>query len=130
MTASTTVAAEVLVVEDERLAREALKALLERQGYHVAAAANGREALNFLRTHQLPAVILLDLMMPVMNGWEFRKEQRRDPALASVPVVICSGAGDVRAEADLIAAVGCLQKPVGPEQLADIVGHYCALRRN
>ena len=68
---------------------------------------------------QLPSrVILLDLVMPVMNGWEFRREQRRDPALAAIPVVICSSTDNIRAEANLIGADGFLEKPVEPDELA------------
>src|SRR5919206_1695644 len=80
---------EVLVVEDDFAIRETLRELLEDEGYRVAWAANGKEAL--ARLHErAPRVILLDLMMPVMDGWEFRVAQQRDPALASIPVVVIS----------------------------------------
>jgi CheY-like chemotaxis protein len=126
MVAVTATDADVLVVEDDGLVREKMGALLETRGYRVAAAGNGREALNYLRTHPAPHVILLDLMMPVMNGWAFRKEQRHDPALAGIPVLVCSGAGDVQAEADLIGADGHLEKPVKPDELFEAVGRFCA----
>jgi CheY-like chemotaxis protein len=126
MVAAETAAAKVLVVDDDTLAREAMRSILERQGFSVAAAANGREALNYLQTHAQPRVILLDLMMPVMNGWEFRRAQRRDPVLAPIPVVVCSGVEDVPAEAALVAAQDHLQKPIQPEELVEKVGHFCA----
>ena len=118
--------AGVLVVEDDPLACEALRAVLEARGHCVAVGGNGRDALNYLWTHRPPRVILLDLMMPVMNGWEFRRYQRRDAALAPIPVVVCSGVEDVPAEAELIGAESYLQKPIQPEQLTETVGRFCA----
>jgi CheY-like chemotaxis protein len=64
-------------------------------------------------------------MMPVMNGWEFRRHQRQDAALAPIPVVVCSGAEDVPAEAELIGAESYLQKPIQPDQLIETVGRFC-----
>src|ERR1044071_1184503 len=76
----------ILVVEDDSAIREVLTDVLESEGYQVLNAANGREAIQLLRSSTLPCLILLDLMMPVMNGWQFRDEQRQDPLLAPVPV--------------------------------------------
>ena len=85
---------EVFIVDDDNDVRNALAELLEAEGFSVDGAANGREALVRLRSGGAhPAVILLDLMMPGMDGWDFRTEQMRDPDLASVPVVIVSAAG-------------------------------------
>src|SRR5205085_12014163 len=85
----------VLVVEDDHDVREALVEALEASDYHPMAAANGSEALQRLRSgSEPPCVILLDVMMPVMDGREFREEQRRDPALAEIPVVVLSAHGD------------------------------------
>ncbi|HWX35745.1 MAG TPA: response regulator, partial [Steroidobacteraceae bacterium] len=87
--------AKILVVEDERGQREALAEVLSRLGYEVQCAANGSEALELMRhSESLPGLILLDLMMPVMDGWEFRAQQRKDRALADVPVVVLSALGD------------------------------------
>jgi len=84
----------ILIVDDDNDVRSALSELLQEEGYSVEAARNGREALARLRTGSVhPAVILLDLMMPGMDGWDFRSEQMRDPRLASVPVVIVSASG-------------------------------------
>src|SRR5207249_387698 len=83
-------AATVLVVEDDFDLRDALVPILEYEGHRVVSAANGREALDWLHAMPPPSLILLDLMMPVMNGEEFRAEQLRDPALASIPGVILS----------------------------------------
>ena len=85
-------------MEDDRDLREALSEILRDEGYDVAGAAHGREALELLRgDFHRPALILLDLTMPVMNGWQFRSQQRRDPALSGIPVVVLS-AGDHLAE--------------------------------
>ncbi len=89
----TSPAKRVLIVEDDRDMREVLVDLFALEGYRVSAAANGRQALKEARRHP-PDVILLDLMMPVMTGWQFRAEQSRDPGLALVPVVVMSGFGD------------------------------------
>jgi CheY-like chemotaxis protein len=84
----------ILIVDDDSDVRSALSELLEEEGFSVEAAPNGQEALARLRTGKLhPAVILLDLMMPGMDGWDFRSEQMRDPRLADVPVVIVSASG-------------------------------------
>jgi CheY-like chemotaxis protein len=64
--------------------------------------------------------------MPVMNGWEFRRHQRQDAALAPIPVIVCSEMEDVPAEAELIGAESYLQKPIQPEQLTETVGRFCA----
>jgi CheY-like chemotaxis protein len=84
----------ILIVDDDNDVRSALSELLEEEGFSVNGAPNGREALALLRGGNVhPAVILLDLMMPGMDGWDFRSEQMRDPALAGVPVVIVSASG-------------------------------------
>lgn len=109
--------ATVLVVDDDPDIRESLKDLLETEQMDVATACNGREALVWLETHPQPGVVLLDLMMPVMNGWELlwaMKERRR---FASIPVVIVSAAiGDARTE-----GVRFLPKPIRSEDLLEIV---------
>src|SRR5687768_8139795 len=107
----------ILVVEDEPAAREGLAFLLEAVGHCVSRAANGREALDLLRSGPLPDVILLDLFMPVMDGADFRREQQRDPALAAVPVVLVSGAGDLDQWAAALGAIGLLRKPLDPGRL-------------
>src|SRR4051794_32442195 len=84
----------VLLVEDDADLRETTAMLLECEGYQVCAVENGREALNQLLDGPLPSVILLDMLMPVMNGWEFRAHQQRDPRLAAVPVVVVTASRD------------------------------------
>src|SRR5689334_11479746 len=80
----------VLIVEDDADLREMMAQLLTMEGFASTAVANGREALDYLRDGGRPNVILLDLMMPVMDGWEFLREQTRDTVLATLPVIILS----------------------------------------
>jgi CheY-like chemotaxis protein len=115
----------VLIVEDDLAIREALTEILEDEGYQVTGAANGQEAIQALRGSALPCLILLDLMMPVMNGWQFRAEQKQDPALAPVPVVIISADSDLRTKATTLEAVDFLQKPIQLTRLLDTVEQFC-----
>src|SRR5258706_12954853 len=80
----------LLVVEDDADIRDALDGLLSTEGFRIAGCSNGREALDWLRTSPKPDLILLDLMMPVMDGWQFRVEQKQDPALATIPILALS----------------------------------------
>jgi two-component system chemotaxis response regulator CheY len=116
---------DVLIVEDQPDLRESLADLLELQGYRVDTAANGQEALAHLRGASPPQVILLDLRMPVMDGWAFRHEQQQSPALAVIPVVVVSGEADVGKEARALHAAGHLVKPIDLEALLDLLTRYC-----
>jgi signal transduction histidine kinase len=100
----------LLLVEDDAGIRTTLGELLTDEGLVVTTAANGRQALQELRNAAAPDVIVLDLMMPVMDGWEFRVEQRGDPALAEIPLVAMSA--DLSAKARAIAADGYVRKPI------------------
>lgn len=115
----------VMVVEDDPTAREGLKALLEGEGYTVACAADGREALDHLRHVGLPALILLDLVMGGMDGWQFRREQGLDPVLAPVPVVIVSATADVSRSAASLGAAGFVRKPVTLDALLEAIRQHC-----
>ncbi len=112
-------AKRVLVVDDDRDIRELLVELLASEGYEVASAADGRRALAEARAHR-PDVILLDLMMPVMSGWEFRQEQLRDPGLADIPVVV------VTAFEESIDGTELLRKPFLVEDVLDAVQRLAA----
>ncbi len=114
----------VMVIDDDPDILEVTRFVLENAGYRVATAANGADALASLREAK-PGLILLDLMMPVMNGWEFRAEQTRDPELAAVPVVVITGAGNAAARAAPAGVAGLLEKPVDLDTLLSAVGRYC-----
>jgi len=108
-----TKAVAVLLVEDDAAIASSLSEALQEDGMEVAAAQNGREALQVLRAGLRPSVIVLDLMMPVMDGWDFRNEQLRDPALKDIPVVVITATGfsehTIRAQ---FGDVDLLHKPV------------------
>ena len=112
----------ILIVEDDEDVREMLATTLELEGTEVVTAANGLEAYHLARLHH-PKLIVLDLMMPVMDGWEFRRRQRGDPQLAGVPVVVLSALDQSRA-ADLDGAA-FLKKPLDFDRLLELVRHYC-----
>ena len=113
----------VLIVEDDEDLREMMAQILSLAGFNAATATNGREALEYLRRGDAPQLILLDLMMPVMDGWEFQRERRRDPNLADVPVVVLSALDEARA-ADA-ATHEFMKKPLDFERLLQIVKDYC-----
>lgn len=111
----------LLVVEDDRDLRQVLVDLLEVAGYQVDAAANGLEALQHLALHPSD-LILLDYMMPTMDGLAFREAQRRDPAIAEIPVVLISAARR-GPELEAIQPDAYLAKPFAAEELFDAIGH-------
>jgi CheY-like chemotaxis protein len=117
----------ILIVEDDEDIRHDLAAILRVKGYGVEALPNGREALELLTraTATLPSLILLDLMMPVMNGWEFLAAQRERSELAGIPVIILSGDGNIDVRALSENAVGFLLKPFELSQLLTLVAKYC-----
>jgi CheY-like chemotaxis protein len=111
--------APVLIIEDDPDIRDLLSSVLVLEGYEVVTAADGAQGLDQLRDAR-PSLILLDLMMPAMDGWEFRRQQLLDPSLARVPTVILSGDGRLEAKA---ASLGTpfLRKPVDLDALLAVV---------
>ena len=103
----------ILLVEDDAILRGAMKMVLEWEGYRVACAGDGVEALDYLRDGGRPSLILLDVMLPVLDGVQFRQEQRRDPDLAAVPVVVVSALD----AADCPDAAAHIRKPFAAEEL-------------
>src|SRR3954447_26088577 len=116
----------VLVVEDDDSIALVIQDLFESEGFEVQRAPNGRDGLTLLQDFR-PHVIVLDLMMPVLDGWGFRAEQRQLPSqLSQVPVIILSGARDAAAAATDLDAASLVVKPFALEALIDAV--HSALR--
>jgi two-component system, chemotaxis family, chemotaxis protein CheY len=115
----------VLLVEDDEDARMALVDVLQESGYRVEAARHGAEGLAALRELDGRCqLILLDLMMPVMNGWDFRRKQRSIPALAKIPVLLMSAGARLAAEAGDLDAAGTITKPVEVSDLLEKVRRH------
>ena len=108
----------ILVVDDDEDIRATLSDLLEDEGYVVVQAANGQDALDYLRGHPPPSLVLLDLMMPIMDGYRFRAEQKNDQALGSIPVVVMTARGVVET-GDIDVEV--LHKPLKLPKLHDAI---------
>ena len=114
----------VLVVEDDRDVLDALAMTLEETDYKVLRAHNGVEALRQLERHPCD-LILLDLMMPVMNGWDFRSKQKEMPSIARIPVLLMSAGAHLSTASGELDAVGYVTKPVDVSDLLDIVRQHC-----
>ena len=114
----------VLVVDDDLDIRLMISQALELEGWRVTTAANGREALDRLITGERPRMILLDVMMPVMSGWEVLQALRGDDALRSIPVVLISGDDSVGARLPATGATTFLRKPIDLSVLLDTVARY------
>jgi CheY-like chemotaxis protein len=118
----------VLVVDDDGDIREALASTLADCGYLVDLAENGAQALEVLRAPgRLPRVILLDLMMPVMDGIQFRKVQLSEPALAQVPVVVLSGKGQIASSAAELGIDAFCEKPIHLDELLAVLARFAPL---
>ncbi|HXU03535.1 MAG TPA: response regulator [Polyangia bacterium] len=116
----------VLVVEDDQAISTSLSEALREEGFAVTTAGNGRDALELLRAGQPPSAIILDLMMPVMDGWDFRHAQLHDPALKDIPVVVVTAAGfsaeTIRMQ---FGNVVMIPKPVAYLDLLDALDRAC-----
>ncbi len=115
----------VLVIEDDGDILDVVTLFLEGEGYDVVRARHGLEALERLRSRPPPPdVILLDLMMPVMDGWQFCHERRRDGRLASIPVVLLTANGEAEKMARKLGAEGALRKPLDLDALLGAVARF------
>lgn len=113
----------ILVVDDDPNLQRVMSKFLEFEGFAPVRAGNGQEALDYLRGGGAASVILLDLRMPVMDGWAFRKAQRAEPAIAEIPIVVISGM-DGEHVTDLGAAAA-FNKPVSFSEVVDVVRRLC-----
>lgn len=115
----------ILIVEDDADVRDALADLLQSRGYRVSSADDGAKALRWLRESDAPGLILLDLMMPVMDGHEFIAQRNADPVLAGIPVVVISAGRHPRGSV-VPGAAEILYKPFQPDHLIRIVERFCS----
>jgi CheY-like chemotaxis protein len=122
MTNDGTPCSGILVVDDDPDIRDSLQEVLEDEGYTVNCVSNGREALEYLQKSPHPCVILLDLMMPVMDGWQFRREQKLDPKIAEIPLIVITATGK---RPVLIDADELVMKPLDLGRLFEAIERYC-----
>ena len=121
---------DILIVDDDGSIREMLRLFLEMKGYTVSSAINGQDALDHLgQSAELPQLILLDLMMPVMSGVEFRAAQRQTPTLAGIPVALISADANLRESAPIVNADAYLSKPIDFDVLLATVERFCGKSR-
>jgi CheY-like chemotaxis protein len=119
----------LLIVEDNDIARERMATVLRRNGYAVVTAANGSGALNSVHADATPDMILLDMMLPVMDGWRFLDQRKGHPVLATVPLLIITGLGVAGTEwAVALGACGLLRKSIETEPLLAAI-HCCLSAR-
>jgi CheY-like chemotaxis protein len=116
----------ILVVDDDEDIRDTIRSLLQLRGYSVDIAADGAAGLERMRAGAAPALVILDFMMPRMNGEEFRAAQLADPALSAVPVILLTGAGDTASA--LGTPVERIAKPIDLQLLFDTVARFCTPR--
>lgn len=116
----------ILVIDDDKEIRESLMDVLTDEGYTVICKENGREGLNYLKgNHPLPRLVFLDLMMPILDGQEFRKEQMSNPAIAHIPTILFSANGQLDKRAIDIGMTDFLKKPIDLDDLLLIAAKYC-----
>lgn len=114
----------VLLVDDHDDARDALAQLIRADGYAVDTARNGRDALRVLQ-NVYPCVILLDLMMPEMTGYDFRQAQLADDDLREIPVIVCSSNHDIRERTKEMGAAAYVEKPIEFTRLMGLIRKHC-----
>lgn len=117
-------AKHIMLVDDDDDIREIVGLVLQNEGYETVDAADGARALELLARGERPPLILLDMMMPVLNGAEFLRRVKADAAFADIPVVVMSGDTAARTTAQSLGAAGCLPKPVELDTLLEYAHRY------
>ncbi|MBN8554954.1 MAG: response regulator [Deltaproteobacteria bacterium] len=120
----------ILIVEDDRAIQESLRSLLAEEGFDSISAFNGQEATTYLESlnkNELPDLILLDLMMPIKDGFSFRLEQRDDPKISHIPVVIMTATSETKEVQKLLEIETLIKKPFDMETILKAVYHHCPI---
>jgi CheY-like chemotaxis protein len=117
---------KILIIEDDPDIRDTMAQILDEEGYRTFTASSGLDALQQLQDGLRPHLILLDLMMPIMDGWQFREEQEKNPAIAAIPVVLISAAGQIGRDVPRITRGTYIRKPISFEVLLSTVEKFCA----
>lgn len=120
----------VLVIDDDEGVRSVMRKQLAAAGFDVVAASTGAEGIDIMRADPSFKVVLLDMIMPAMDGWGFRQVQLADPVLAAVPAIVLTGAPLPSLIHDQLKAADYLLKPVGRDHLISVVSNYCTPRTN
>ena len=115
----------ILVIEDEKDIRDSIAQLLSMEGYSVRTATNGKEGLEALRQLPTPHLVLLDLMMPIKNGYEYNLEHRQDAAYSTVPIVVMSADGHLEQKKAKLDAQAYLTKPLDIDNLLETIQRFC-----
>lgn len=116
----------LMIIDDDDDLRAALHMIMSAQGYAVSAYGNARRALGALQHERKPFLILLDLMMADMSGWEFRAAQLEDPQLASIPVVVLTAVSSLGERVRALSDLEIMEKPFDLDALLATVGRYAA----
>jgi CheY-like chemotaxis protein len=120
------VAGTILIVDDDPLAREGLRSVLESEGYGVIVTSDGSDALTYLNHHPLPSLIFLDMMMPRIDGWQFLTLFRQTDAWSHIPVIITTSMSVASPEwAESLGAAGLLKKPFDPQEMLEPLRQFC-----
>jgi CheY-like chemotaxis protein len=128
MNKTTTACKSILVIEDHEDIRESIVDILRSEDYDVYSAANGKEGIELLPSIPAPTLILLDMMMPIMNGWQFLEAQKANARMEDLRVVMVSAVPSSKAlftEEGMAPVEGLLAKPIQLEGLLNVVGKYC-----
>lgn len=116
---------QLLIIDDALEMHSLLRSLLSEEGYEVHCVSNGQAALRYLRSvNELPGLIFLDLMMPIMDGYEFRAAQLSDPRLAHTPVVLMTADGHIETKKNKIDAIESIKKPIDVDIMLQVVSRY------
>jgi len=117
---------KIFIVEDDEAIRESLIELLEGEGYEISAAEDGQVAIDHLQSMvELPNLILLDLMMPIKDGFQFCIEKEQNEKLSRIPVVIMSADGQIKEKQEQARASGYIRKPVDIDEILRAVRRHC-----